>query len=94
MNRKTLLIILACGLTFAMGFTLAARMTSTNGEVIPRDVVAAGGGQSRGSGFALSATIGQPIAGASANADGYTLVGGFQTMTPRRPAAVRNWALY
>ena len=95
MNRRILLTILGVALAFAVGFTLAARMTSTSGEVIARDVIAAGGEQSTApSGHALSGTIGQPIAGLSQSSEGYILVGGFQTMLPRGPTAARNWELY
>ena len=95
MTRKTVLTILAVAVAFAVGFTLAARMTSSGGEVVARDVVAAGGGQSTAtSGHALSGTIGQPIAGVSTSTEGYILVGGFQTMGRRGPTAVRNWELY
>ena len=81
MNRKIVLTILIVAGAFAMGFTLAARMTSVSGEVIDRNVVATGGGEAAAtSGLLLSGTIGQPIAGVSTDGNGNILVGGFQTM--------------
>jgi len=95
MNRRAVLMIPALGLAFAAGFTLAARMQSGSGEVIPRDVVAAGGGRNTtASGHVLNATIGQPVVGVSHSSDGTILVHGFHTMTLGRQAAARNWQLY
>ena len=96
MTRKTILILFALGLAFIMGFGLAARMQNPAGSVIPRDVVAGGGGRSTTpSGHVLQSTIGQPAAGISYAGNGTSLVGGFQTMTRLKPStAARRWNLY
>lgn len=95
MTRKTILILFALGLAFIMGFGLVARMQNPAGSVIPRDVVAGGGGRSVApSGHVLNATIGQPATAVSTAPNGTILVGGFQAMVPRPSTAVRRWDLY
>ena len=47
------------------------------GENISRWVVAGGGGQSAGGGYALNGTLGQPEAGPTLSDGDYTLSGGF-----------------
>lgn len=95
MNRKALLAIIVVGLAFAMGFTIAARMTTTGGEVIDRDVLAGGGDRSTApSGYVLTGTIGQPVAGISTASNGTTLVHGFHVMAQRGPTSARRWELY
>jgi hypothetical protein len=80
---------------FAVGFELAARMTNPAGGVIPRDVVAGGGGRSTAGSNVLYSTIGQPATALSMAPNGSVLVGGFQTMVAMRPStAVRRWDLY
>ena len=92
MNRKVFLIGAVAGFVVAMAFAVVAYMVSTTG-VIPRDVVAGGGGRSAASSYVLNATVGQPFAAVSAAGNGTTLYGGFQT--PALPAtAARNWELY
>ena len=94
MSRKTVYILLGIGLAFALGFGVAARMTSLTG-IIPRDVVAGGGGRSTApTGHILNSTIGQPATGISTAGNGTILVGGFQTMVPRPSTGVRRWSLY
>jgi len=94
MNRKSLLILIGFGIAFAMGLGIAARMTNPAGGVIPRDVVASGGGRSTVPGYILNSTIGQPATGISTAGNGTTLVGGFQVMVPRGPSAAQRWNLY
>ena len=67
----TVLLVLAALL-------LLGTLTSANGPIytLSRWVVAGGGGESRGDGYALRATVGQAEA-AVWQGDGYTLSGGF-----------------
>ncbi|MBM3335415.1 hypothetical protein FJY63_12205 [Candidatus Sumerlaeota bacterium] len=91
--RRAWLIGVVC-FVVAMGFGVAAYMSSTSG-VVPRDVVAGGGGRSEtSSGNVLQSTIGQPVAGASTAGNGTTLYGGFQVPLAPAAAAARNWELY
>jgi hypothetical protein len=95
MRGKNVAVVVGVGVAFAVGFGLAARMTNPAGSVIPRDVVAGGGGRGTAtSGHVLDATIGQPAAASSTASNGTSLVGGFHTMTPRASTAVRRWSLY
>jgi len=95
LKRKTISIVIGVGLVFAMGFGLAARMMSPSGSIIPRDVVAGGGGRSAAtSGHVQYSTIGQPATAISTAGNGTVLVGGFQAPFPRSSTAVRHWQLY
>ena len=95
MNRKTIFTIFAVCVAFALGFTLAARMTNPAGDVIDRDVIASGGNRSlAGSGHVLYSTIGQPVVGISNASNGSMLVHGFHTMTARGETAARRWEMY
>jgi hypothetical protein len=96
MKRKMLWIAVGLVLAFAAGFELAARMTNPAGGVIPRDVVAGGGGRSTSTGGnVLNSTIGQPATAISMASNGTVLVGGFQTMVPMATStAARRWSLY
>ena len=95
MNRKTIVVLTGLGAAFAMGFGLAARMVTSGGSIIPRDVVAGGGGRSVTSlGSVLNGTIGQPATAVMTASNGSTLVGGFQTMAQRITTAARRWDLY
>jgi len=95
-SRRIVFTLIALAFAFAMGWGLAARMTNPADGVIPRDVVAGGGGRSTTpSGHVLQATIGQPAAGISYAGNGTSLIGGFQTMTRLKPStAARRWDLY
>lgn len=55
---------------------VASAALALSGENIPRWVVAGGGGQSAGGGYALNSTLGQAEAGTMGGGD-YTLSGGF-----------------
>ncbi|MCX8038123.1 MAG: hypothetical protein N3D11_13925 [Candidatus Sumerlaeia bacterium] len=93
MNRKTVAIAAGLVFFFVLGFAVA-RMVSGTG-IIPRDVVAGGGGRSTApSGHILNSTIGQPIAGLSTAGNGTILVGGFQTMVPQVSTSAQRWSLY
>jgi hypothetical protein len=95
MKRKTVLALLGLGLAFAMGFGVAAYMTSSGGNIIPRDVVAGGGGRSAdSSGHVLNSTIGQPATAIMTASNGSMLTGGFQTMARRATTEARRWQLY
>ncbi len=93
MDRKTITTAVGLVFFFLLGFAVA-RMVSSTG-IIPRDVIAGGGGRSTApSGHILHSTLGQPIAGLSTAANGTILVGGFQTMVPRVSTAAQRWNLY
>jgi len=93
-KRQTALIVAVAAIVLAMGLGVTAYMASTSG-IIPRDVVAGGGGRSEAlSGNVLNSTVGQPFAAASTAGNGTTLYGGFQAPTSLAAAAARNWDLY
>ena len=96
MNRKTILILVGLVMAFGLGIAVAYRTTNPPNTVIPRDVIAGGGGRSATSppNYILQSTIGQPAAGISTAGNQTTLVGGFQVMVPRGPAAAQRWNLY
>jgi len=78
-----------------MGLGLAARMMSPTGSIVPRGVVAGGGGSGAApSGHVLNSTIGQPATAISTAANGTILVGGFQAVGPRPSTVARRWNLY
>jgi len=94
-NRNLLISIIVLVLAVVFGFGLSARMESPSGEVIARDVVAGGGGESTApQGFVLNSTVAQTATEISAASNGTTLVGGFQVMVRRGPTAARHWQLY
>lgn len=72
--RRWFAIGLLAVATFAAGAALAQ---SGGGYDLTWSTIDAGGGTSTGGGYTLSATIGQPDAGASLSGGGYTLDGGF-----------------
>ena len=60
-----------------MVLVVASAALALGGENISRWVVAGGGGQSIGGGYALNGTLGQPEAGPTMSGGDYTLSGGF-----------------
>ena len=94
MRWKNVFVATGIAAAFATGFGLA-RMTNPLGNVIPRDVVAGGGGRSMATtGHVLNATIGQPVVGVSTAGTGHILIHGFHTRVAAGAAGVRRWALY
>jgi len=94
-SRKIALALIVLCLAFATGFALAARMVTSGGSIIPRDVVAGGGGRSVTTlGSVLNGTIGQPATAVMTATNGSTLVGGFQTMPQLYTTSARRWDLY
>ena len=94
MRWKNAFVATGIAAAFATGFGLA-RMTNPLGNVIPRDVVAGGGGRSTTpTGYVLNATIGQPVVGVSTASTGHVLTHGFHTRVAAGAAGVRRWALY
>ena len=56
---------------------VASAALALGGENISRWVIAGGGGQSSGGGYALNGTLGQTEAGSTMSGGDYTLSGGF-----------------
>jgi hypothetical protein len=73
MKHKTVSLLL---ISVLVVFTLAAGVLALTDPQIPRWTVDGGGGQSTGSGYTLTGSIGQHDTGAMSGG-GYTLSGGF-----------------
>lgn len=94
LSRKLMLSILILLLTIVTSLVVGANMINGNGQVIPRNVLAEGGGRSTNSvGITLEATIGQPALGKCSSGAGPMLVGGFQTMIVTKNQ-VSSWNQY
>ncbi len=81
--RRTIMIVLTLlALILAGSVVVVNAEALANGFSIPWWTVDSGGGASQGGSYALKGTIGQPDAG-NLSGGGYTLTGGFWSITKR-----------
>ena len=93
--RKKLLLTLLLVLLLGLAFVGVVAAQTSDGFDLSWYVISGGGGNSEGSDYVLSSTVGQTAAGESTSSDGYTQTHGFwqtfvDTLRTLLPLAVKN----